>query len=92
MDAFVVIALIAVALLLAELLLPTGGLLALLGAAGLVAAGIVALERRRRGAPTTSAPALITARRPLGRHLLLRHAARSSRPTATSRCAPAGRS
>jgi membrane-bound serine protease (ClpP class) len=44
MDFFVVLALIGVALLLAELLLPTGGVLAVLGAAGLVAGGIVALE------------------------------------------------
>ena len=40
MDAFVVIALIGVALLLTELLLPTGGTLALLGAAGMIVAGI----------------------------------------------------
>ena len=44
MEAFVVIALVGFALLLAELLLPTGGLLALIGAAGLVAGGIVALD------------------------------------------------
>jgi membrane-bound serine protease (ClpP class) len=44
MDAVAVIAVIAVALLLSELLLPTGGLLAVLGAIGLVAAGVVALE------------------------------------------------
>ena len=44
MDFFVVLALIGVGLLLAELLLPTGGVLAALGAAGLVAGGIVALE------------------------------------------------
>ena len=44
MDFFVVLALIGVALLLAELLLPTGGVLAVLGAAGLVAGGIAALE------------------------------------------------
>lgn len=43
MDVFVVIALAAVALLLAELLLPTGGVLSGLGALGLVAAGVVAL-------------------------------------------------
>jgi membrane-bound serine protease (ClpP class) len=43
MEAFVLIALIGIALLGAELLLPTGGALALLGAAGLVAAGVVAL-------------------------------------------------
>ena len=44
MDFFVVLALIGVALLLAELLLPTGGVLAVLGAAGLVAGGVVALS------------------------------------------------
>ena len=43
MEAFVVIALIGVGLLAAELLLPTGGLLALLGIAGLVVGGILAL-------------------------------------------------
>lgn len=44
MEAFVVIALIGLGLLLAELLLPTGGVLAVLGVAGLTAAGIVALN------------------------------------------------
>jgi membrane-bound serine protease (ClpP class) len=43
MDVFIVIALIGVALLIAELLLPTGGILALLGALALVAGGVVAL-------------------------------------------------
>jgi len=43
MDVFVVIALAGIALLLAELMLPTGGVLAALGAAGLVAAGVLAL-------------------------------------------------
>lgn len=43
MDFFVVVALLGVALLFAELLLPTGGVLAALGAAGLVAAGVLAL-------------------------------------------------
>jgi membrane-bound serine protease (ClpP class) len=42
MEAFVVIALVGVGLLLAELLLPTGGILAVLGVAGLTVAGIVA--------------------------------------------------
>jgi membrane-bound serine protease (ClpP class) len=42
-DVFLVIALVAIAVLLAELLLPTGGVLAALGALGLVAAGVVAL-------------------------------------------------
>jgi len=44
MEAFVVIALIAIGLLLAELLLPTGGVLAALGVLGLTAAGVVAFE------------------------------------------------
>lgn len=44
MDFFVVVALIGVALLLAELLLPTGGVLAVIGALGLMAAGVLALE------------------------------------------------
>ncbi len=44
MDFFVVVALIGVALLVAELLLPTGGVLAVIGALGLMAAGVLALE------------------------------------------------
>ncbi|HSS41620.1 MAG TPA: NfeD family protein [Solirubrobacterales bacterium] len=44
MEAFVVIAAIGVGLLLAELLLPTGGVLALLGVAGLTVAGVVAFN------------------------------------------------
>ena len=44
MEAFIVIALIGFGLLLAELLLPTGGILAAIGVAGLTAAGIVALN------------------------------------------------
>ena len=43
MEAFVVIALIGIGLLAAELLLPTGGILAALGIAGLVVGGILAL-------------------------------------------------
>jgi len=43
MDAFVLVALIGTALLLAELLLPTGGVLAALGAAGLVVGGVLAI-------------------------------------------------
>jgi membrane-bound serine protease (ClpP class) len=42
MEAFVFIALIGIGLLLVELLLPTGGVLAVLGVIGLTAAGIVA--------------------------------------------------
>jgi membrane-bound serine protease (ClpP class) len=59
MDAFVVIALVAFGLLLAELLLPTGGVLAAIGAAGLVAAGIVALDSNSNEADVIG-PALIT--------------------------------
>jgi membrane-bound serine protease (ClpP class) len=59
MDAFVVIALASFALLLAELLLPTGGVLAALGAAGLVAGGVVALDSNSDGADVIG-PALIT--------------------------------
>jgi membrane-bound serine protease (ClpP class) len=44
MEVVFVIAGLAVLLLLAELMLPTGGLLAFIGAAGLVAAGVVALN------------------------------------------------
>lgn len=58
MDAFAVVALIAVVLLLAELLAPTGGTLAVLGAIGLVAAGVIALESNEAD---WIGPALITA-------------------------------
>jgi len=61
MDLFVVIALLGVALLLAELLLPTGGILAALGALGLVAGGIVALTADSDSTVSGYAgPALIT--------------------------------
>ena len=59
MDAFVLIALIAVALLVAELLLPTGGVLAVLGAVGLVGAGVVALDSDSSSGDWAG-PALIT--------------------------------
>lgn len=59
MEAFVVVALIAIALLLAELLLPTGGVLATLGAAGLVVGGILALGSDSSVADYVG-PALIT--------------------------------
>lgn len=58
MEAFVLIALIAFALLLAELLLPTGGTLAAVGAAGLVASGVVALTSDSSAADYAG-PALI---------------------------------
>jgi membrane-bound serine protease (ClpP class) len=43
MEVVIIISAIAAGLLIAELLLPTGGLLAIIGAAGFAAAGIVAL-------------------------------------------------
>jgi membrane-bound serine protease (ClpP class) len=61
MDAFVVIALLGVALLAAELLLPTGGVLAVLGALGLVAGGVIALTAESdASAADWAGPALIT--------------------------------
>jgi membrane-bound serine protease (ClpP class) len=59
MDFFVVLALFGVALLVSELLLPTGGVLAVLGALGLVAGGVVALESDASNADFIG-PALIT--------------------------------
>ncbi|HEX8958799.1 MAG TPA: NfeD family protein [Solirubrobacterales bacterium] len=59
MDTFVVLALVGIGLLLAELLLSTGGVLAVLGAAGLIAGGILALGAEG-GAPDWVGPALIT--------------------------------
>jgi membrane-bound serine protease (ClpP class) len=59
METFVVIALVGFALLLAELLLPTGGLLAAVGAAGLIAGGIVALGSDSSAADVAG-PGLIT--------------------------------
>jgi len=61
MDVFVVVALIGVALLLAELLLPTGGVLAVLGAVGLIAGGVLALTANSdSSASDWAGPALIT--------------------------------
>jgi membrane-bound serine protease (ClpP class) len=59
MDAFVVVALLGVGLLIAELLLPTGGILAALGVLGLIAGGILALESNSSDADWIG-PALIT--------------------------------
>lgn len=59
MEAFLIIALVGFGLLLAELLLPTGGALAAIGCAGLVAAGVVALESDSSAADYVG-PALIT--------------------------------
>jgi membrane-bound serine protease (ClpP class) len=61
MDLFVVVALIGVALLLAELLLSTGGVLATLGTAGLIAGGVLALTADAdSSASDWAGPALIT--------------------------------
>jgi membrane-bound serine protease (ClpP class) len=61
MDLYVLVALIGVALLLAELLLPTGGVLAVLGALGLIAGGVLALTADSgSSASSWAGPALIT--------------------------------
>ncbi|MEX2107845.1 MAG: NfeD family protein [Solirubrobacterales bacterium] len=61
MDFFVVVALIGVALLITELMLPTGGVLAVLGALGLVAGGVLALTADSdASASEYIGPALIT--------------------------------
>lgn len=58
MDAAVAVALVGVALLVAELLLSTGGVLAALGALGMVVGGVLALESDS-GAADYVGPALI---------------------------------
>lgn len=58
MDAGLLIGLVGIALLVGELLLPTGGVLAALGAIGLIAGGVVALESDS-GAADYVGPALI---------------------------------
>ncbi len=61
MDFYVILALVGVALLLAELLLPTGGVMAVLGSVGLVAGGVVALTADSdSSAAEIAGPALIT--------------------------------
>lgn len=61
MDLYVLIALLGIALLMAELLLPTGGVLAVLGTLGLVAGGIVALTAESDAtAASWAGPALVT--------------------------------
>jgi membrane-bound serine protease (ClpP class) len=61
MELFVVVALVGVALLIAELLLSTGGILAALGAAGLIAGGVIALTADAdASAADWAGPALIT--------------------------------
>jgi membrane-bound ClpP family serine protease len=61
MDVFVVFALVGIALLLAELLLSTGGVLAALGAAALILGGVLALTADSgSSASDWAGPALIT--------------------------------
>jgi membrane-bound serine protease (ClpP class) len=60
MDVVIVIAVVAAALLLTELLLPTGGALAVIGAAGFIAAGLVALGEDSSEVADYVGPALIT--------------------------------
>lgn len=61
MDVFVIVALVAIGLLLAELLLPTGGALAAVGALGLVGAGVYALTAESdSSASGWAGPGLIT--------------------------------
>lgn len=59
MEIVIVIAVVAAGLLLIELLLPTGGALAAIGAAGLIAAGVVALGEDSEAADYVG-PGLIT--------------------------------
>jgi membrane-bound serine protease (ClpP class) len=61
MELFVVVALVGVGLLVAELLLSTGGILAALGTAGLIAGGVLALTADSdASAADWAGPALIT--------------------------------
>ncbi len=61
MDLYVLIALLGIALLAAELLLPTGGVLAVLGVVGLVAGGVIALTAESDAtAADWAGPALVT--------------------------------
>jgi membrane-bound serine protease (ClpP class) len=59
MEAFVIVALVGFVLLLAELMLPTGGALAALGVVGLIAGGVLALDSDSSVADYVG-PALIT--------------------------------
>lgn len=60
METVLIISAVAVALLLVELLLPTGGFLALIGAAGLIAAGFVALGNNSTHADAIGAGLIAT--------------------------------
>lgn len=59
MEVFVIIAIVGFGLLLAELLLPTGGVLAAVGIGGLIASGVIALGSDSDAAEYVG-PALIT--------------------------------
>jgi membrane-bound serine protease (ClpP class) len=59
MDAFAIVAVVGFGLLLAELLLPTGGVLAAIGIGGLIASGVLALGSDSSAADYVG-PALIT--------------------------------
>jgi membrane-bound serine protease (ClpP class) len=59
MEAFAIVAIIGFGLLLAELLLPTGGVLAAIGIGGLIASGVLALGSDSAAADYVG-PALIT--------------------------------
>lgn len=59
MEIAATVAIVGVGLLLAELILPTGGVLAVIGAIGLIAAGVVSLEQTTRSSEEVGA-ALIT--------------------------------
>lgn len=60
MDVVIAISVVAAALFLVELLLPTGGTLAILGAAGLIAAGVLALTDDSSDVADYVGPGLIT--------------------------------
>ncbi len=59
MEIVIIIAVVAIGLFLVELLIPTGGVLAVIGAVGLVAAGVVALGEDS-GISEYAGPGLIT--------------------------------
>ena len=80
MDAFVVIALVAVGLLLAELLLPTGGVLGAIGVARPLRRRDRRPRRRRQRPPTGVGGALIALGVVSGDHLLLRRPQGLRRP------------
>jgi membrane-bound serine protease (ClpP class) len=84
-EVVVIISAIAVGLLLAELLLPTGGLLAFVGAAGLIAAGIVALGDNEEHADAIGAGLIVAGVLSIGGFALV-----SRKVLASQRQAPQG--